>query len=200
MQGKVQEWTEAGSHDLEELPHIMKAYHTANVEGEYDLLIDMLEEYTLKNFMSMTPSLAAQLIITCGEHLHSAQLVEICEKLIASGLSQMYHQENGAETILLVYQGFLQSKHTRSKIIELLLENITENISKLSIESQCAFVGSLTSIVDEVASMSQGRVNEGSKVEGILSTIEPYLLDKLSLLTLEDLTNTFVGFSHPHLP
>lgn len=59
---------------------------------------------------------------------------------------------------------------------------------------------SLHYIGDEGTRAAGGAPQEGTAVEAALETIEPYLLDKISALTHEDLRGIFVGFSHPHVP
>jgi len=42
-------------------------------------------------------------------------------------------------------------------------------------------------------------VGNSPNMEVILETIEPYITENLPNLTLVDLTNAFIGFSHPHV-
>ena len=59
MKNRATRWTQKGEHDLDEFPGILRAYHQANTDGEYDYLVNQLEEYAIKNFISFTPLLAA---------------------------------------------------------------------------------------------------------------------------------------------
>ena len=36
-------------------------------------------------------------------------------------------------------------------------------------------------------------------VEAILETLEPYIQDEITLLTVGELINAYVGFTHPHI-
>lgn len=35
-------------------------------------------------------------------------------------------------------------------------------------------------------------------IDAVLKTIEPYLVDEIALMTVEDMINTFVAYTHPH--
>lgn len=53
--------------------------------------------------------------------------------------------------MLEVLQGFQQSAHTRSKMIEMLVARLAKDFAELSIPDQCDFVRTLYYIEDEAA-------------------------------------------------
>lgn len=63
--------------------------------------------------MQITPNQAAQIIINYGEHIENAELVEICEKIIGTGLEKVIEQPKGYRNLLLALKGFALNIHTR---------------------------------------------------------------------------------------
>jgi len=135
MKSSAVEWLQDGKLGLEHLAAIHSVFAAANSDGQYDELLDEVEGYFLKNATHMPAGLAARMISTCAAAIRDPEVVEVCEKLVAHGLNEMYLQERGAETVYQVYTGFMTSQHARPKIIELLLARITENIAKLPTEA-----------------------------------------------------------------
>lgn len=94
----------------------------------------------------------------------------------------------------------MSSTHSRSKIIELLSQRVVKDFSLLTQEEMCEFVALTRNLEDEVASMGgHTDIDYTTQVEQILTTIEPYVQDEISLLTVNDLINAYVGFSHTHV-
>ena len=61
----------------------------------------------------------------------------------------------------------------------------------------CEFANTLRHIQDESASIS-GQVNQSNVVEVCLETIEPYIVDELPVLSMHDMVQAYIGFTHPH--
>lgn len=202
VQSRCLLWMKTNELELEELPDVLRAFHLNNEGGIYDEIIERLENYALKNFIGLTTAQAANLIIQNGYNLKNAELVEVCEKIIAPGINEMYLQDDGASTVLNLFKEFIQTKHARSKMIELLMDKISTNINMLNTQEQCDFVASLRQVFDELADFSGQvgtEINHTTQVEATLETIQPYIISKINVLTVEDLTNAFIGFSHPHV-
>ena len=87
---QVQKFIKNKSLKLEYLPYIMSAYGAAadKIEGA-DTILEMLEDYALDNFQQLTAQQTANLIIMNGDIIHSAELVEICEKIIAANIDEL---------------------------------------------------------------------------------------------------------------
>ena len=71
---------------LDDVGSIMNVVHLSDPlrkDQETVNLLTKIEEYVLDHFMSLTANQAAQIIKHNGDHIQSAELVEICEKLIA---------------------------------------------------------------------------------------------------------------------
>ena len=92
----------------------------------------------------------------------------------------------------------MSSDHSRPKIVEFLIDRITRDISELNLSEKTHFVTILRNIEDETA-VNVGQVEHQTTVEAVLKTIEPYLMDDIAVMNVEDLTNTFVAYSHPHV-
>ena len=59
----------------------------------------------------------------------------------------------------------------------------------------CDFVSVLRSISDDGITETY---NHGfGFIDTALETVEPYIVDELNLLKIKDLTNAYVGFTHP---
>ena len=102
--------------------------------------------------------------------------------------------------MLETLKGFLSSPHKRSKIIEVLTDRVVKDFSNLSQEEMCDFVSLTRYIEDEVASMGgNAEITYTTGVEIILQTVEPYIQEELSLLSISDLINAYIGFTHPHV-
>lgn len=119
---------------------------------------------------------------------------------MAAGLDQISAQDGGSSIVLEALKGFLLSEHARPKIIELLTQRVVRDISHVSSEEMCEFVALTRNLEDEVASMGgNAEINYTTQVEAILTTIEPYVVEELSLLTVTDLMNAYIGFTHTHV-
>lgn len=148
---QVEKFLKDNSLDLEYLPYVMSCYGGANVEGAADLILK-LENYALDNFQELTAQQAANLIIMNGDIIESAELVEICEKVIAANIDSLQNETHGGSSLLLeVLQGFQNSSHTRPKMLELLVARLAKDFADLSIPDQCEFVRTLYYIEDEAA-------------------------------------------------
>ena len=156
-----------------------------------------LEDYALKHFLSLTPNQAAQLIICHGANIQNAELVEICEKTIAADIDQIAEIHSGYSVILDTLHGFLGTTHARQKIIELLCSRLTRDISQLNLREKCEFLRTLTLVEDEAATMqASGQVDFTTTIDHYLEIIEPYILDQINVMTLNDVLNAIIGFSH----
>lgn len=112
-----------------------------------------LEKYAIDKFLSLTPNQCANIMVQNGPQILDPELVEICEKIVASGLDQISSQEDGASIVFETLKGFLSSNHSRTKIVELLVHRVVRDISVLSSEEMCEFLALTRSFEDEVASM-----------------------------------------------
>jgi hypothetical protein len=66
-----------------------------------------LIQHLLRNFINMTVHQAAALIIYSHDCIDSAELVQICEKVIAASLGDLSKELGGTTYILQIYKGFL---------------------------------------------------------------------------------------------
>jgi hypothetical protein len=163
-------------------------------------MVNDLENFAIEKFLSLTPNQCANIMVQNGHFIQNNELVEICEKIVAAGLDQISSQEGGPSIVLEALKGFLLSSYSRSKIIELLAQRVVRDISELSSEEMCEFVALTRNIEDEVASMGgNAEITYTTQVEAILSTVEPYVLEEISLLTVTDLMNAYIGFTHTHV-
>lgn len=70
---------------LDDLPHVLRAYwQIGDVETAKSL-----EAIAIEKFLSLTPNQCANIMVQSGSSIHNAELVEICEKIVASGLDQI---------------------------------------------------------------------------------------------------------------
>lgn len=185
---------------LDDVPRLMQAYELAN-KGEnanVSRTLKALEDYALKHFLSLTPNQAAQIIICHGANIQSAELIEICEKTIAADIDQIAELHGGFSVILDTLHGFLGAKCARQKVVEVLCSRLTKDISRLNLTEKCEFLRTLTLVEDEAATMqASGQVDFTTTIDYYLETIEPYIMDQLNVMTLNDVLNAIVGFSHP---
>lgn len=93
-------------------------------------------------------------MIQSGHFIQDVELVEICEKVLASEISSIASERGGPSLLFEAWKGFMASDHSRTKIIELLQAKIVREFSKLTPEEMCEFVRSLRFIEDETASIS----------------------------------------------
>tara|TARA_B110000285_G_scaffold54314_1_gene61868 strand:+ start:468 stop:752 length:285 start_codon:yes stop_codon:yes gene_type:complete len=93
-------------------------------------------------------------MIQSGHFIKEVELVEICEKVLASEISSIASERGGPSLLFEAWKGFMASDHSRTKIIELLQAKIVREFSKLTPEEMCEFVRSLRFIEDETASIS----------------------------------------------
>jgi hypothetical protein len=56
-------------------------------------------------------------MIYSGDTIEDPELVEICDRVIASSLDNISRELGGPSLVYLVYKGFLDNKHSRSKIV-----------------------------------------------------------------------------------
>ena len=136
-------------------------------------------------------------MIHSGSHIKDCELVEICEKIVHSGIDQISHQENGASDLFETYKGFMSSHHSRSKIIQFLQDRIVRDFSKLSPEDMCEFASVLRNIEKDGISGTSQFNHEFTLLDNTLETIEPYIVEEMNLLKVRDLANAYVGFTHP---
>jgi len=93
-------------------------------------------------------------MIECGPNIERAELVEICEKIVAQGLNELSEQDLDGERILETWKGFMSSKHSRVNIIELLLQPIVRDIHMLGVDNACEFVALTRHLSDEAACLT----------------------------------------------
>ena len=130
--------------------------------------------------MSLTANQAAQIIKHNGNHIQSAELVEICEKLIAVNIEDIVQQPGGHCTLLETLTGFVKCEMSRQKILDFLCARIVEDYSHLTLNEKCLFLRLLTHIEDEVAGQQQGasgQIQFSTSIDSQLETIEPYIVD-----------------------
>lgn len=89
MHKSTSTWLQDGKVDIDYLPPMHFVYSEENKAGKYDELIDEIEGQFLRNATSMPAGSAARMISQGGE-IRDPEVIEVCEKLIAHGLSDMY--------------------------------------------------------------------------------------------------------------
>lgn len=116
-------------------------------------MANKLEKLALEKFLTLTPNQCANIMVQNGHFIQNVELVEICEKIVASGLDQISAQEGGTSIVLEALKGFLLSDHSRAKIVELLAQRVVRDISHLSSEEMCEFIALTRNLEDEVAGL-----------------------------------------------
>mmetsp|Transcript_10049 Transcript_10049/g.16927 ORF Transcript_10049/g.16927 Transcript_10049/m.16927 type:complete len:221 (+) Transcript_10049:1074-1736(+) len=148
----------------------------------------------------MTSSQAIILITYAGEFLSSAELVEVCEKVIAFNLNEISSMMQGTSVLLGVFKGFVASKYSRDKILMLLIERISRDVDRLSTNEQCQFVKLLRFVEEEAAvKVYPDLVPFETSIEKCLKVVEPYILEQLNHLDFDELKDVYIGYSHPSL-
>lgn len=63
-------------------------------------------------------------MINGGQWIKEPELVEICEKVLASDVSDIASEKGGPTLLFQTWKGFLSSDHSREKIIHLLQNKV----------------------------------------------------------------------------
>ena len=85
-------------------------------------------------------------MIHSGQHIKNPELVEICEKLVVNGLNEIALQRDGHSMLLQAFNGFCSNEHSRSKVLNVLIAKITEDIDLLDQSEQNDFMEILKEI------------------------------------------------------
>ena len=109
----VRTMMQEGSINMNDAPHIMRSYDndSERIAGGKQIVAE-LENYCLNHFDRMTAEQASELIIMCCHCIESAELVEVCERIIGNNVDFL-HEECGISFVLEVLLGFGQSKFSR---------------------------------------------------------------------------------------
>lgn len=106
---------------LDDIAYIINAF------GISQLKTDRLEKFVLRNFLRLTPKQSAQIMIQAGHWIEEPEIVEICEKVLASNISEITAERGGQTLLFQAWKGFLSSTHSREKIILLLQSKIVQD-------------------------------------------------------------------------
>ena len=102
---------------MDDLGGIMRAYKISEMAHGHDPLLEstlkQLEKFALKNFLHLTPNQAAQIMVYYGQHVKSAELVEICEKTVVANIESITSQPGGYLTLLETLTGFIGNVNSR---------------------------------------------------------------------------------------
>lgn len=79
------------------------------------------------------------------------ELVEICEKVIGTGLSQITDRSDGYSILLRTLKGFASNFNTRQKMLDLLCQTLVKNLRHMTLKEKCKFLRALLFVEDEVA-------------------------------------------------
>ena len=77
--------------------------------------------------------------------------MEICEKVIGTGLTQVTDRADGYRILLHTLKGFASNLNTRQKMLDLLCQTLVKNLRHLTLREKCQFLRVLTFVEDEIA-------------------------------------------------
>lgn len=81
------------------------------------------------------------------------------------------------------------------------MDKLTRDVAQLSLGEQCEFISTFINLQDEAAVNSSLQVVPfHNQISQCLATIEPLMVSKVPMMTLEDIRQAYLGFSHPHSP
>ena len=173
----------------------MKVYKCENVTKS-DTLLSEFENQLMINCTKITPFQAVDLVKNYADNIKETELVEILEKIIAHGATEICDSE-GTSALVDVLEVFLNTTNVRPKMISNLIGKITNEIDDLSTQEQCEFLKMLGHVLDENTHHT-GEVYDVTIIQAVLETVEPYISSKLSVMNFKEMSDAFVGFSHPH--
>jgi hypothetical protein len=124
---QVEQWLKNSKLDTSDVPFILSAC----VENEN--LRQLLCNHLVQNFINLTVYQAAAVMIHGGAAIDNAELVEICDRIIVSNLESTSKELGGTSFLFQVFKGFLDNKHSRPKVIQLLMAELAKDSNKLSI-------------------------------------------------------------------
>ena len=119
--------------------------------GHDESIREQLEQYILQRFLNLTIHQTAGLIINCGDIIDNQELIEVCEKVVASGIDEYSNMKHGTSYLFQIYKGFSRSEYSRSNIFELLLNRLIKDCSKLRVSEICDLLIHMRSIKCEAA-------------------------------------------------
>lgn len=122
---------------MQDMPYVLRAYGSIMDQSkEASKISHELEAYVLERAKKMTADMAANFAIFSVEYARDDKWVLLVEKVIAQNIDSLQNQEGGTAYLLEIMQGLQLSKHSTSKIFELLITRISKQIDQLSIDEQ----------------------------------------------------------------
>ena len=106
-------------------------------------LLPALEDYLINHFRSLTTGLSIEIALNYGSKIQSPELCEIVEKYIGMNASAI-----DKPTLVRLFEAFNGAKYVRPKMIQLLLEQITEGIGSLSTSEQVNYLSLIQNLED----------------------------------------------------
>jgi len=79
-----------------------------------------------------------------------------------------------------------------------MMDRITKDIEDLDLSEKTHFASLIRNVEDETVGYTN-EVTHPTGVEAVLKTIEPYLVEEIALMSAQDMINTFVAYTHPHV-
>jgi hypothetical protein len=96
---------------LDDLPFVISAY------GNLEMDTAHFQKAAVRKFLSLTPTQCANMMIYSGSFIEDPELVEICEKVVASGVSDISSHQGGPSFLFETLKGFMSSPNSRDKIV-----------------------------------------------------------------------------------